>query len=32
MSTFDAREKKLSFEGAAEAYWALFLELIQLRD
>ena len=32
MSTFDSREKKLSFEGAAEAYWALFLEPIQPRD
>lgn len=29
MSTFDLREKKLSFEGAAEAYWTLFLGPIQ---
>lgn len=32
MSTYDSREKKLSFEGAAEAYWALFLEPIQPRN
>jgi hypothetical protein len=32
MSRFDSREQKLSFEGAAEAYWALFLEPIQPRE
>jgi len=32
MSTFESREKKLSFEGAAEAYWSLFLKPIQPRD
>ncbi|HYR87022.1 MAG TPA: hypothetical protein VE422_23255 [Terriglobia bacterium] len=31
MSMLVERDKKLSFEGAAEAYWALFLEPIQPR-
>jgi hypothetical protein len=32
MSGFGSHEAKLSFEGAAEAYWALFLEPIQPRS
>lgn len=32
MSGMDAREKKLTFEGAAEAYWGLFLKPAQPRN
>jgi hypothetical protein len=31
MSAIGSRDKQLSFEGAAEAYWALFLEPVQPR-